>query len=153
MMMLNLSNHFRILKAWLLLETSHDKWVGLQFSQWGGVFSDMYATLTRALCCMNLYGRITALFIWWLSSCHGVTSLCQVNVLLVENENFLLCFQFPNVCQIGKDYGKYGQWVYVITVKVIIVTWLCLVICGLIWKSEIVGFRDRDKWGMSDLGS
>lgn len=152
-MMLNLSNHFTILKAWLLLETSHGKWVGLQFSQWGGLFSDMSATLTRPPRCMKFCGRITVLFIWWLNVCHGVTSLCQVNVWLVENENLVLCFQLPNVWQIGKDCGKYGWRVYVIIVKVIIVTWLYLGIRGLIWKSEIVGFRDRDKWGMSDLGS
>lgn len=140
--MLNLSNHFIIMKAWLLLETRHGKWAGLQLSQWCGLFSDMSTTLTRPPRCMKLYGRITVLFIWWLNVCHGVTSLCQVNVWLVENENLVFCFQLPNVCQIGKDCGKYGQWVYVIAVK-----------CN---NSHFTVFRnlgfDMEKWKLYGLG-
>jgi len=108
-MMLNLSNPLTILKAWLLLETCHGKWASLQLSQWGGLFSDMSATLTRPLRCMKLCGRITIFFIWWISVCLGATKVYVEYVLgLVWKWEMSVLFSMTNVPK-GNE-GLWGIW-------------------------------------------
>lgn len=135
-MTLNLRNHFAILKAWLLLETCHGKWVGLKFSQRGGLFSNMFATLTRPPRCMKLCGRITLLFIRWISVCHGDAKVYVQYVLGLKMRN--RCFVFNAKCStrkwgtmINMDSGYSGWWSLSSEIwNVLTATWLCLGMWG-----------------------
>ena len=116
-MMLNLSNHLTILKAWLLLKACHCKRAGLQLSQGSGLFSDVLATFMRPSQYIKLGGWVTVLLIflliWWICLYHGVLQYAwqvytdiyevKIRVWFVWKWWIGVCLLIPIVYQLGNE--------------------------------------------------